>query len=107
MWRSGNGKRRWRKGSRRGGEKKGRGKSRGGSTVVKTMTDIDADVKMAVVVAGNVGKGENGTVLAAVAFHTTTSQSRQEAQDGATRGRGNGTTRGRGSSRQGVGVTKE
>jgi hypothetical protein len=56
------------------------------------------DVEAAVVVAGNVGKEENGMVVAVVAFHTTTSHSRQEAQEGAIRGRGDGTRRGGGAS---------
>jgi hypothetical protein len=51
-----------------------------------------------IIVAGNVGKGENGMVVAAVAFHTTTSQSGQETQEGAIRGRGDGATKGGGTS---------
>ena len=49
-------------------------------------------------VAGNVGKEEHGTVLAVVAFHTTTSHSGHEAREGAIKGRGDGTRRGGGAS---------
>jgi hypothetical protein len=72
--------------------------SRSFDDMAASVSRIVAATASIIVVSGNVGKRKDGTVVAAVAFHTTISDSRQESQEGAIRSRGDGTMRGGGAS---------